>query len=229
MGQTAFAANKARKGIKTKPLPPARRPVLAAIVVALSALAGLLCAGVFGRGFTPAAPVKVSGYGVIQTIRLPIGARMMDELTAFEVEMGGADDFARVYLNNYLVISTENPKAILLFAPETDAQQELMAHLSVKRNMPAPGRKDMIALVRKGTNTIVFENENSIFGACEASITLFANGKKLERFPVKIPNGLYPERASLSPSVIELFERTKTVPSADDVLCARRIFTFEVT
>ena len=210
-------------------LPWPERPVLAAVVVVLSALAGLLCAGVFGRGFAPAAPVEVSGYGVIQKIRLPIGARTMDDLTSFEVEMAGADDFARVYVNNYLVISTENPKAILLFAPEPDTQQELMARLSVKRNMPAPGRKDVIALVRKGMNTIVFENENSIFGACEAAITLFANGKKLERFPVKIPNGLYPERASLSPSVIELFERTKAVPSADDVLCARRIFVFEVT
>jgi hypothetical protein len=200
-----------------------RRPIIAAVVVALSALAAVLCAWVFGRGFAPAPPVEASNYGIIQAIRLPIGARSMDELTNFEVEMAGADDFARVYVNNYLAISTENPKAILLFAPDTDLQQKLMAQLSVKRNMPAPGRRDVIGYLRKGINTIVFENENSIFGACGASITLFANGKKLERFPVRVPNGLYPERVSLAPAVIELFERTRAVPSTDDVLCARRI------
>jgi hypothetical protein len=61
---------------------------------------------------------------------------------------------------------------ILLFAPESDPQQQLMSQLSVKRNMPTPGRKDVIALMHSGINTIVFENENSIFGACASSITL---------------------------------------------------------
>src|SRR5260370_41205917 len=101
--------------------PTARRPLLAAIVVTVSALAGLLCASVFGRGFAPAAPVEVSGSGFIQIVRLPMGARTMNELTSFEVDIGGADDFARVYVNNYLVVSTENPKAILMFWPELDA------------------------------------------------------------------------------------------------------------
>jgi hypothetical protein len=208
--------------------PTARRPLLAALVVTVSALAGLLCAWLFGRGFVPAAPVEVSGYGFIQTVRLPVGARTMNELTSFEVDMGGADDFARVYVNNYLVVSTENPKAILLFAPELDAQQQLMEQLAVKRNMLPPGRREIITHIRKGTNTIVFENENSIMGTCAARITLFANGKQLERFPVKVPNGLYPERASLLPGVIELFERSKRAHSSDDILCARRIFVFEL-
>ncbi len=208
--------------------PVTRRPVLAAFVVTVSALAGLVSALVFGRGFVPAAPLAISGYGFVQTIRLPIGARTTNDLTSFEVDMAGADDFARVYVNNYLVVSTENPKAILLFAPELDPQQQLMAHLAVKRNMPAPGRRDVTPLLHKGTNTIVFENENSIFGTCAAQINLFANGKQLERFPVKVPIGLYPERASLLPGVIDLFERSKAVPTSDDILCARRIFVFEL-
>jgi hypothetical protein len=209
--------------------PAARRPLLAASIVTVSALAGLFCAWLFGRGFAPAAPVEVSSYGFIQTVRLPRGARTTNELTSFEVDMGGADDFARVYVNNYLVVSTENPKAILMFAPELDPQQQLMSRLAVKRNMPAPGRREVIAFIRKGANTIVFENENSIFGTCASQITLFANGKQLERFPVKVPIGLYPEGASLLPGVIELFERTKVVPSSDDILCARRMFVFELS
>lgn len=211
------------------PPPQMTRPTLAGVVIALSALAGVICALVFGRGFHPLAPAKVDSYGVVQTIRLPVGARTINQLTSFEVEMRGADDFARVYANNYLVISTENPNQILLFAPEKDPQEELMARVSVKRNMPLPGRKEVISVIRKGTNTIVFENENSIFGACAASMSLFANGKQLEGFPVQVPDGLYPERTSLLPEVIGLFERTKAAPSADDILCARRIFVFEVS
>jgi hypothetical protein len=56
---------------------------------------------------------------------------------------------------------------------------------------------------------------------------LYANGKKLEGFPVNVPKGLYPERASLLPGTIEMFERNG-LSSADDVLCARRIFVFEL-
>jgi len=166
---------------------------------------------------------------MLQSIRLPLGARAAEELSSFEVEMNGADDFARVYVNNYLVISTENPGAILLFAPELDEQQQMMARLSVKRNIPLPGKKDVASFLHKGINTIVFENENSIFGTCSAAISLFANGKKIERFPVRVPIEFYPERASLLPDAIELFERAKAVPAIDDILCARRIFVFELS
>src|SRR5262245_3627086 len=78
------------------------RPILAAIVVVLSALAGWTFAAVFGRGFTPAPAAEVPTYGFVQPVRLPITARSIDELSSFEVEMNGADDFARVYVNNYL-------------------------------------------------------------------------------------------------------------------------------
>ncbi len=205
------------------------RPVLAALVVALSALAGWTFAAVFGRGFTPAPAAEVPTYGFVQSVRLPIRARSIDELSSFEVEMDGADDFARVYVNNYLVISTENPNSILLFTPESDPQQQLMKRLAVQRNSPLPGRKDVVGLLHKGVNTIVFENENSIFGTCSAAIALFANGQRLERFPVRVPIGLYPERASLFPPVIELFERTGAASAANDILCARRVFVFELS
>jgi hypothetical protein len=206
-----------------------KRPVLAGLVVVLTALAGWTFAAVFGRGFTPAPAAEVPTYGFVQSVRLPIRARSINELSSFEVEMNGADDFARVYVNNYLVISTENPNSILLFTPESDPQQQMMTRLAVKRNIPLPGRKDVVGLLRKGVNTIVFENENSIFGTCSAAIVLFANGQRLERFPVRVPIGLYPERASAFPSAIELFERTRAAPSATDILCARRVFVFELS
>jgi hypothetical protein len=206
-----------------------RRPVLAALVVVLSALTGLMFAAMFGRGFAPAPATEVPTYGFVQSVRMPMRARSTDELFSFEVEMDGADDFARVYVNNYLVVSTENPNSILMFTPETDPQQQLMTRLAVKRNTPLPGRKDVVGFLRKGTNAIVFENENSIFGTCSAAISLFANGQRLERFPVKVPIGLYPERASLSEAVIGLFERTHAAPAADDILCARRVFVFDLT
>jgi hypothetical protein len=71
--------------------------------IALSAIATFILAA----GRLASEPITLDSLGIIESIQLPTGARRFVDINSFIVGMNSVDDFARVFVNNYLLLMGE--------------------------------------------------------------------------------------------------------------------------
>lgn len=185
--------------------------------------------------------VPAASLGTIHSIRLPTTARRLVDLKSFTVSMDDVDDYGRVYVNNYVALTNDDDSN--LFYTKVDPKiSENFIHKITQRYNPNGKERDVRYLLRKGHNSVVFEIENGVWGACGARLGLTANGQMLEGFPTYLPTAFNVERSARH---TELFQRLRAEatsrglvllerhpelvlsPSAN-ALCARRILTFEL-
>ena len=102
--------------------------------------------------------------------------------------MSKPDDFGKVYLNNFLVLSSEDPEHLYYSTRKEEEAKRVSLQFSVLRNLnPKAHDLNMVDLIVPGWNFVVFEVENSFYGECSATIDIVANGKRLEQFPRSVP------------------------------------------
>ena len=145
----------------------------------------------FGKWLTPAAAIVLPNTGRIEEIRMPVGARKLEDVGTFVIKGGGGDDFGRVYVNNYLTHSGESPD-LLFFTNSPNGKQardEVMSYATNLNNYML-GDKDVVAFLRRGDNYIIQELENSIFGTCVSTIRIEVNKALIEHFPQTMPTGI---------------------------------------
>ncbi len=116
----------------------------------------------------------MSGLGEIRTVRMPIGARRLEDVKSFVIKMPGADDYGRVFANNYLALNKEAPN--LFYTSKGSAASRQMVELKkAQRNAQLPPENDVKGYLRRGTNFIVAELENAS-GPCVFGVDTGVNG-----------------------------------------------------
>jgi hypothetical protein len=199
--------------------------VLSATGIAAALLGGGL-AFEFGKGLRPQDAREIDGLGQIEAIRLPAEARRLADLTSFVINLPGADDYGKVYFNNYLVLSTENPTSLFYNINNPDAAKKVAIDYGAKRNLITTSA-DVASRIVSQWNYIVVENENSALGGCVTSVDITVNGQRLERFPRSFPKNAYAELTTLNSVLARKFDQAQ-VGAIIDALCARHIFAFYV-
>ncbi|AUW47172.1 hypothetical protein [Rhizobium leguminosarum] len=207
------------------------RIALACSVLLLSVCTGWIVSPEFGLGIRSAAPASIDsdgGYlGEIETLRMPIGARTKDDISTFKIENGGGDDYVRIYVNNYLVLSDESPERLFyMTAPgaQNEEVRKKFLEMAVDRREYRLGAVDIAPFLRSGYNYIVFENENSTLGACSTGVMMSVNEQKLEGFPKQIPARFTAEASVLNASLVKRAKEAG-LPHLNNALCARRVFS----
>jgi hypothetical protein len=241
---------------KSKSAAPERRTeryILIAGSLVASVLFGAALSYEFGKGLRPAPTRPANGIGVgrIEVLRLPTHQRQLADIKTFEVAMGGADDYGRVFVNNQLVINTENPAQIFFGGVDDQTKRRTVERLAIDRSDLIVGKSDVRGFLKRGKNFIVVELENSILGSCVTNIDIIVNGIELESFPQMLPEAFAVEpeaanqtllgelkRIERTPASNELTEdeinsystsekNELTVSSLEDAICARRVFELD--
>ncbi len=157
--------------------------VLIAFVVAAS-VTGVGLVFEFGEHLR-SSDTSVENTAYIRRVPLPNGVRDRQDVTSFELEVDGADDFARVYVNNYLVFDSEADRS-LFYIDQGDAGNTYSEVYSRVRNLSGENSRDLKFYLRDGWNHVIYELENSRFGACMGSFGLRMNGEPLRGLPVTV-------------------------------------------
>lgn len=215
-------------GNKRRIITVSERPLM---IVGAAALCGSILAVVavacLGENFKPGAIGHLDQVGRIEVIRLPATARDLDGIRTFSVKMGGADDYGRVFVNNYLVLNTENPDKLFYTDNDPKEKKEAASKLALRRNQFMVGEAGVVHLLHRGKNYIVAEVENSLWGACSGGIEVIVNGSLLENFPRGFPDRLSVEEDVMNTGLRKLYDQSH-VPAVFDALCSRRIFEFQL-
>src|SRR5262249_2395571 len=146
----------------------------------------------FGKGLVSPPTAVIENFAQVENVRLPIGARTGQELKSFIIKsVGVVDDFARIYVNNTQVYSTDEPSGpfeLITWDGEKDGEkQKYVGRFEVDRAKPTKPEVEVRKWLRQGTNWIMVELENSRWGACSMTFELRANGSQLEGSPYFIP------------------------------------------
>jgi hypothetical protein len=165
--------------------------------------------------------MQPAGIGRIEVIRMPVGARRLRDVKRFVITGGGFDDFGRIYINNYLINTSEDRERVLIGDFKNDPLAiEFLTRNPVRiRNNEIPVPKDVKNFLRVGTNFIVYELINAR-GACSSGLDVAVNGVELEGFPQQFPT------KDFSPDVDSLPEALELKLGSEDALCARWIYEF---
>ena len=202
------------------------RPRLALCIVVAGVALGATLAR-FGRGLHPAPLADIATVGRIQVLLPPVRALHLEGIHSFTVELKDVDDFARVYLNNYLIADREiRPVDI------TDAGtlQKPNAHLFESAATPRGnfdlGPIEAKQFLRVGRNYLVAELENGAWGPCSARLDVKINGTAPLGFPILLGEGFEAEGS------VTLNQAVKPrIPKGDwlaDAVCARRIYQLDL-
>jgi hypothetical protein len=209
-----------------------RRTGLSVVTMLIALFAAYASTWWFAQGGAPAPPVSLDGIGTVETIQLPIGSRSREEINSFLVKLDMVDDFARVFINNYLVLTTaEND---IIFGREN--LQKQISDLRVRRRNPSQVETDIRRFLRPGKNFLVAELENSILGGCEMQVGLTVNGKIIKSFPQWIPRNFALDISAVNSDLAHRFRHHAEPNNNDfpelkisdtgDALCSRRVFEF---
>jgi len=204
---------------------PIARVILVAGVIVLAAVFALAIA-------TNWATNLQSGYqqiptiGRIKLIRLPKDVTSLDDVRTFVITMNEAQDYARIFVNNYVFI--DNESATKLFTNVVGSPEDLktIAGESIDRKDYFVGARDAIYFLRKGKNFVVVEMENAHLG-CNTLVDISVNGTELEHFPEKMPENLYLDSETTAELLKQQFERLK-LPAVSNAVCARRIYEIDL-
>jgi hypothetical protein len=184
------------------------RPLKIVGISAAGVLAGFI-AGKLGQGLEPAAPTPLPTVGRIQVLSLPIAARRLDGIQSFVIELLGVDDYARVYLNNYLIADRELGSEDITDGATMSREglRPFFRALTPRGNFGVGPFEGKMFLVR-GKNYIVAELENSPLGPCSAHLGLKVNDVSPVGFPVIMGEGFDAEGGvTLNPNVLARLKR----------------------
>lgn len=203
--------------------PPLPRALTLLASAVAAAGVGWLWVFSLGQGFRPPgrevidgseAPINLSddyartkarpAYAVVESVRLPIGARSFEDLKSLVVkineDVADVDDYMRIYVNNKLVSSTDIPARPFRYFSwnrppslpfwRTPDPGAMTARFALDRATPVRGENDVRPFLRRGLNWIMVELDNSRWGHCWLSLTLSANGVQLEGSPYALPGGI---------------------------------------
>jgi hypothetical protein len=197
------------------------------LTLTISLLAAATTSYQFGKGFRAAAIQTIAMTGRIEHLRMPVGARTLDDIRTFMIRMDGAQDFARIFVNNYLLIDNESPKDMLFISvPRSDDKREKVLPMAIDRSDYHVGSLSARYYLLKGKNYIIAEVENGYLG-CNTVVDIVVNGTQLEHFPKVLPDRLYVEADSVNSLVKDRFEKLRK-SAVQDSLCSRRIWEFEL-
>jgi hypothetical protein len=194
------------------------------------ALAGIVLGAVaarFGNGLHPAALKDIPTVGRIQVLLPPVQALSLEGIHSFTVELKEVDDFARVYLNNYLIAVREIRAVDIVDAGQLPKPDPHLFESSVTpRGNFGTGPTEVKQFLRVGRNYLVAELENGAWGPCSARLEVKINGIAPLGFPVFLGEGFAAEGGvTLNPEI-----KVK-VPKGDwlaDAVCARRIYQIDL-
>jgi hypothetical protein len=91
---------------------PTHRYLATALAFLVAAMSGVALTFWFSSGLRAGRYLSDDGIGRVEALRLPIGARRYADVKSFVIGMGSADDYGRVYLNNYVVLNRGNRPAL---------------------------------------------------------------------------------------------------------------------
>jgi hypothetical protein len=145
--------------------------------------------------------------------------------------MTGADDYGRVYLNNYVVANKEATSVRFRKLENIDGPD--LESIVVDRKANKLGADiEAREYLRQGQNVIIIELENAV-GPCEERVDIRVNGSQLEQVPAQLPQNFQVDTEAVNAEVFHKFKvaesHGKSVPDPlDDVLCARRAYMFSL-
>lgn len=163
--------------------------------------------------------LAIERFGIFHRLALPAGVAKRDDVHDFDVELSGADDFARISINNYWVMSTENPTNLISdrLGQDQASVNLFVGNYGVQRNH-GMGRLGKAFHLRPGRNYIVYELENGKSDYCSGGFRLSINGQDLLGLP-----GAYPMNVDEVRALLGSDDR-----SFADVLCSRRIVEIDL-
>jgi len=203
----------------------------------IAGMLGYVLAISFGTGLASPPSKVVESFARFENVRLPITARTERELKSFVIRLKDVDDFARVYVNNRQVTSNDDPIRPFRHITWRDKDEDYVKRFAIDRANPINSDVDVRKFLRKGSNWIMVELENSRWGGCSMVLEALANGIQLEGSPYFIPQGEQID-ASLSNQLLLQRFRELSVKTSErkefgvipeyDALCERLIFAFEL-
>jgi hypothetical protein len=216
------------------------RAAAVGLAVMAGAIIGCLAAYCLGMGLRPASPKAMQSAGWIESLRLPEGARSKGSVKSFVVKFLKADDYARVFLNNYAGLSTTYYSGLFYDPKPTDVKEiekrEAAERFAMDRRNHVGSERDIAELVIVGQNYLIFEAENSAWGGCDLRVDILVNGVSLEGFPRTLTSQRV-DRNLVNDHLVNRFRDIAatnrdypalSVSDADDALCERRVFSFLV-
>lgn len=213
--------------------PIASRSCRAAGVMAVGVALAALATFIFAEGRPASGPIPLDGIGIAETIQLPLEARKIGQINSFVVRMDDVDDFARIFVNNYLVL-TATWSDPTLGRPEF---KDNIPDLHVFRANPTQPEADVISLLQVGKNFIVVELENSMLGGCRLKINISINDNPIIGARRVIPTEFNLEMPPVSKTLAERFGKYSTpdpnvawsgVSGGGNAVCSRRVFQFTI-
>jgi len=204
----------------------------------IAGIIGYVLAIWFGTGLASPPSKVVENFAQFENVRLPIAARTERELKSIVIRLKGeVDDFGRVYVNNRQVTSNEDPIRPFRHITWRDKDDDYVRRYMVNRANPIDPEVEVRKFLRKGSNWIMVELENSRWGACSMVLEILANGNQLEGSPFFIPQREQIDGSLSNPFLLQRF-RELSVKTSElkefgiipeyDALCARVIFAFEL-
>jgi hypothetical protein len=197
--------------------------------MALSAAVTLM----FAEGRLPGHAAPLDNLGIIESIQLPENARTLAEIHSFTIALSSVDDFSRVYVNNYLVLTGEWRDGDILFDHIDNKElQTAFAKLRSPRQNPLLAQADATRFLNVGPNFVVVELENSMLGGCQVQLSMTVNGHVIRGFPRLVPKDFEiespPVNATLAKKFKEAAMSEPEISSSGDAICSRRVFQFDV-
>jgi hypothetical protein len=198
--------------------------LLTVFTIIISAAVGFVLVYFYARYLPSEEPHAVSatqssGIGTVEVVRMPVGARQMRDVKRFVITGGGFDDFGRIYVNNYLVNTSEDRERILTgdFKKDPLAIEFLNVYPIKIRNNEIPVPKDVKSFLRTGYNYIVYELINAR-GACTSGLDIAVNGIELEGFPQQFPT------KDFSPDLDSISAPLEQKLGSENAICARWVY-----
>lgn len=200
---------------------PAMRLSSIAATVAL-ALAGVVFISQLAIGLKAGRAQTVPVIGRLEHVRLPVGARHLDTIQTFEITMPGAEDYGRVFVNNYVVLSNERPDLTFYEQPKGFTPENTQH--SVNRKDLRLGAANVRPHLLRHQNYVIAELENAFLG-CSSNIDIVVNGIRLEHFPQIPLDHSYVEPEAVNSELKSRFEFV-TGNGIKHSVCSRRIWEF---
>lgn len=158
----------------------------------------------------------IPGIGYLHRVSLSQGPTPRSEIETFQLQATGVDDHMRIFLNNHVVLTTEDPCNLL--GQERIPTDECKA-TRVNRYLVFPRISDNVYLnsqhLRKGVNHLVVELENDIYGYCGMHLGFEIDGVKPTNYITQTP---------VSPETVRALN--EPWDNLSNSICSRRIYQF---
>jgi hypothetical protein len=183
-------------------------------VLIAGVLTGTAASFRYGKNL-PSKPINIPGLGILQRVQLPGGPYSFESIGVFDVDLPDADDFGRVYVNNYVLISTERPDLLVSYEETKTVSAAQLKRFAVNRGHNR-GRRGANYYLRPGLNYIVVELENRT-GPCAMGYNFKIGEREVPNVPRTVGSSAEELRALTGGSI-----------SPENAICSRRIFEFEL-